>query len=87
MADKQNLSTNLKKLEEIAAWFDNREEVDVEEGLKKVKEGAGLIKASKQRLQEIENEFKEIQKDMGAEDENSSLSDVEGGQNPKDIPF
>ena len=32
------------------------EEVDVEEGLIKVKEAVVLIKASKQRLKEIENE-------------------------------
>ncbi len=90
MAEKQNLTTNLKKLQEIADWFDNREEVDVEEGLKKVKEGAALIKASKQRLQEIENEFKEIQKDINLDDEaveNDVPSSPNKAVNPKDIPF
>ena len=60
MAQEQktdNLNNNLKKLSEIAEWFDSREEVDVEEGLIKVKEAVVLIKASKQRLKEIENEF------------------------------
>jgi len=35
---ENNLNNNLKKLAEISDWFDNREEVDVEEGLAKVKE-------------------------------------------------
>jgi len=60
----QNLGTNLKKLEEISGWFDNREEVDVEEGLEKVKEAVILIKESKERLKQIENEFEEIKKEV-----------------------
>jgi len=50
-------------LEEIAAileWFDAQEELDVERALEKVKEAGELIKFSKARLGEIENEFKEI---------------------------
>ena len=60
-----NLSESLKKLEGIAAWFENQEEVDVEEGLKKVKEGAMLIKSSRERLKEVENEFEEVKKELG----------------------
>ncbi|MCX6720946.1 MAG: exodeoxyribonuclease VII small subunit [Candidatus Staskawiczbacteria bacterium] len=63
MKDTKNLNTNLKKLEEISDWFDNREEVDVEEGLEKVKEAVVLIKESKERLKQIENEFEEIKKE------------------------
>ncbi len=59
-----NLSETLKKLEAISSWFDSQREVDVEEGLKKVKEGAELIKTSKARLAEIENEFEEVKKGM-----------------------
>lgn len=59
-----NLNETLKKLEAISSWFDNQREVDVEEGLKKVKEGAELIKISKARLTEIENEFEEVKKGM-----------------------
>ena len=65
--DKKNLNTNLKKLEEISDWFDNREEVDVEEGLEKVKEAVVLIKESKERLKQIENEFEEIKKEAEKE--------------------
>ena len=62
--EKNNLNDNLKKLEEISEWFDNREEADVEEGLEKVKEAVVLIKESKERLKQIENEFEEIKKDI-----------------------
>ena len=65
--ESKNLNNNLKKLEEISAWFDNREEVDVEEGLEKVKEAVVLIKESKERLKEIENEFEEIKKEAEIE--------------------
>lgn len=67
MSDSKNLNNNLKKLEEISEWFDNREEVDVEEGLKKVKEAVVLIKESKERLKQIENEFEEIKKEVDIE--------------------
>ena len=57
MADEKNLKQNLKKLEEISEWFSDQEEVDVEEGLNKVKEAVVLIKSSKEQLKKIENEF------------------------------
>lgn len=59
-----NLSESLKKLEEITEWFDNQQEVDVEQGLEKVKEGAKLIKASRERLREVENEFEDVKKEL-----------------------
>lgn len=59
-----DLNKNLSKLSEIADWFENQEEVDVEEGLKKVKEAAKIVKESKGRLKEIENEFEEIKADI-----------------------
>ena len=62
--EKTNLSESLKKLEKIAEWFESQEEVDVEEGLKKVKEGAQLIKISKERLKKVENEFEEVKKGL-----------------------
>ena len=51
--DGVNLSENLEKLAAIAAWFDDQEEVDIEEGLLKVKMAAGLIKESRGRLSEF----------------------------------
>lgn len=68
--DDKNLNSSLKRLTEITEWFDNQEEIDVEEGLDKVKEAAGIIKASKERLKAVENEFKEIKKEIENEEDN-----------------
>lgn len=65
--DGKNLSSNLKRLATITEWFDEQEDIDVEEGLKKVKEAVALIKASKERLKGIENEFEEIKKEVDLE--------------------
>lgn len=59
------MSASLKKLEEISHWFDEQEEVDVERGLEKVKEGVKLIKAGRERLKEVENEFEDVKKELG----------------------
>ena len=67
--DGKDLSNNLKRLAVITEWFDEQEDVDVEEGLKKVKEAVALIKASKERLKGIENEFEEIKKEIEIEKE------------------
>lgn len=61
---KANLNETLKKLASIVSWFENQSELDVEKGLEYVKEGAALIKSSRERLSEIENEFKEIKKSI-----------------------
>lgn len=65
---KQTTKDLLRKLEGIAAWFDEQEEVDVETGLEKVKEGAKLIKELKISLKAAENEFEEIKKDLNADE-------------------
>lgn len=62
-----NLTKNLEKLGAIAEWFDEQEEVDIEEGLKKVREASGLIKESRGRLSEIENEFLTIRREIEEE--------------------
>lgn len=59
-----NLTETLKELHLIVEWFEDQEDVDVEEGLMKVKSAADLIKKSKARLVEVENEFKEIEKEI-----------------------
>jgi len=65
-----NLSESLKKLEKIAKWFETQEEIDIEQGLEKVKEGVELIKISKERLKKVENEFEEVKKELeDSEDE------------------
>ena len=74
--DKKSLNNDLKRLSEIAQWFNGQEEIDVEEGLQKVKEAAGIIKESKGRLKNIENEFqeikKEIEEEIGGDDKNEA---------------
>ncbi len=64
---KSDLKTRLARLTEIARWFDDREDADIEDGLEKVKEAAGIITETKKRLAEIENEFEEIKKDLEKE--------------------
>ena len=66
---KINLKDSLKKLKDIVDWFDKQEEVDVEMGLEKVKEGAGLIKESKKQLKELENEFEKVKEELEEEEE------------------
>lgn len=79
----KNLSSNLKHLSEIADWFDNQEEVDIEEGLKKVKQAAVLISASKERLKAIENEFEEIKKEVDIEENNDQEGSDIGDANER----
>ena len=61
---KINIKEKLSKLEEIASWFEKQKEVDVEEGIKRVKEGNALVKELRERLREVENEFEELKKDL-----------------------
>lgn len=69
MEKKEKISESLNKLEDIVAWFEAQEEVDVEEGLKRVKEGATLVKDLKSKLKKVENEFEEIKKTMSEDGE------------------
>jgi len=67
--DVKNLSDNLKKLSIITKWFEDQEDVDIEEGLKKIKDAVALIKTSRERLKVVENEFEEIKKEIDLEEE------------------
>ncbi|MBI3633772.1 MAG: exodeoxyribonuclease VII small subunit [Candidatus Vogelbacteria bacterium] len=60
MSKKLDINDALKKLESIADWFEKEDEVDVEKGMEKVKEGVELIKLLRRRLEEVQNEFNEI---------------------------
>ncbi|TXH00580.1 MAG: exodeoxyribonuclease VII small subunit [Candidatus Moraniibacteriota bacterium] len=59
-----SLGESLKQLEAITDWFENQEAIDVEKALEKVKEGVVLLKASKARLKEVENEFAVVKKEL-----------------------
>ena len=63
-----NLTMILKELEEINTWFNRQEELDLEEGLLKIREGMNLLKASRMRLKQIENEFEEIKRELMEEE-------------------
>jgi len=62
--ESNNISKSLKSLEEIVNWFEGQEEIDIEKGLKKVKDGVVLIKSLKKRLEAVQNEFNEIKKGL-----------------------
>jgi hypothetical protein len=64
---KESLNENLKKLAEISAWFNAQKELDIEQGLEKVRQAADLIKISRSQLDSLENEFKEIEKDFSSD--------------------
>lgn len=66
---KEDMNQSLAKLEKIVAWFDEQEQVDVEEGLNKVREGAVLVKELRARLKAVENEFEEVKKELASEEE------------------
>ena len=86
MADKKfNLKESIGKLNEIVDWFENQEEVDVEAGLEKVKEGAKLVKDCKTRLAEVQNEFEKIRKEVKKSNELESENDNQGVV--EEVPF
>ncbi|MFZ1735776.1 MAG: exodeoxyribonuclease VII small subunit [Candidatus Moraniibacteriota bacterium] len=62
--DAVSIDETLKKLEQIAVWFETQSEPNLEEGLKRIEEAAVLLEASRKRLGEIENRFDEVKKKM-----------------------
>ena len=61
---KTSIKQDLEKLEAIATWFENEKDIDVEEGLAKVKEGAVLVRTLRTELKDVENQFEEVKKDL-----------------------
>ena len=59
-----SLQDTLEELESIVGWFDKQDKPDVEAGLKKVKRGVKLIKSSKSKFKELENEFANVKKEL-----------------------
>jgi exonuclease VII small subunit len=62
--EDQSLQETLEELEEIVGWFDDQDKPDVETGLQKVKEGVKLIKSSKSKFKELENEFENVKEEL-----------------------
>lgn len=87
--ERIDLNASLTKLAGIVSWFEEQKDVDVEKGLENVREGVTLIKACKERLLDIENEFKQIQREI-SEDVEESKSNSAGDDeeiDPTKIPF
>lgn len=63
--EKSDLSDSLKKIDKIVEWFESQRDMDLEKGLAKIKEAMNLIKISKEKFRNIENEFEEIKKEFG----------------------
>lgn len=56
-----NFSKEYEALQKIVAWFE-REDVDLEEGIKKFEEGMKLVKDLKTYLSTMEIKIKELKK-------------------------
>ena len=56
-----NFTKTYAELEKITAWFE-RDDVDLEEGMKKLEEGTVLVKELKNYLNTVENKIKELKK-------------------------
>ncbi len=67
---KASITQQLDKLDKLIRWFDEQEQVDIQEGLVRVKEGTELIKDIKSRLKAVENEFEELKKDLESDTNN-----------------
>jgi len=62
--EESNISKSLKSLEEIVSWFEDQENLDIEKGLEKVKQGSVIIKTLKKKLIMVQNEFNEVKKGL-----------------------
>jgi len=57
--EKFNFEKAYREIEEINEWF-LREDIDLDEALKRYKRGMELIKKCKEKLKQAENKFKQI---------------------------
>ena len=53
----------IKELEQISQWFQS-EDIDLDEGLVKLKRAKELIAITKEKLVEVENEFNVVRKEV-----------------------
>lgn len=74
MADKkQKLQQKIDKLEKISSYFNNSEELELDEAIKKYEEAAKLVGEVKKELKAIETKINEIK---------LNYSDVESDPDP-----
>jgi len=65
--EKFNFTKAYQEIEEINKWF-QKEDIDLDEALKKYKRGMELVKKCKERLQNTENTFEEIKQKYSREE-------------------
>jgi len=65
--DKKDLKSSLEQLEKIVAELSGND-VDVDKGLGKFKEGVVLIKFCRSQLKQAENEFVKLKEELGVEE-------------------
>ena len=96
---KFDFTASIKQLEEINSWFQN-DDLNLDEGLQKLKLGNELIKKCRGRLQQVENEFVKIKQEFADDGADGEASDVfqnrqeftpasqkNGEVEPDDVPF
>jgi exodeoxyribonuclease VII small subunit len=67
-----DFASALKELEEINRWF-QEQDIDLDEGLEKLKKAKELIAQCRERLKNVENEFVKIKDEFNDEEEMPSL--------------
>ena len=67
---KGEIADQVEELEEIAKWFEQGGNVDLEQGLVKVKNATNLLKSIKARLGEVENEFSILKNELTDQENN-----------------
>jgi exodeoxyribonuclease VII small subunit len=60
--EKFNFTKSYSELQKIVEWFE-RDDIDLEEGIKKFEEGSVLVKDLKEYLETMENKIKELKKE------------------------
>ena len=58
---KFNFAKSYQELQKIVEWFE-KEEIDLEDGIKKFEEGSEIVKDLKGYLDKMENKIKELKK-------------------------
>lgn len=60
---KSSFQKSYQELQKLVEWFD-REDIDLEEGMAKLVQGAALVKELKTYLATAENKVKELKKSL-----------------------
>ena len=63
MTEEKNIKNNFKRLENLVQELEG-ESLDISESLKKFKEGVTIIKVCKKELQEAQNEFVKLSRQL-----------------------